>query len=516
MTTTKDINWFGSHRRRGAGTDSSSRNEASLLAALAAATLMLLGYAFSSPAILWCSLAPALWLAAAHPARLVQLLAVTAPVFPVVRLTRDIVGAQQVSTKGLFLSGDDPIIAAVGVAWMMVALRSGVRRRIWYPSALLWLLLLYLVIAAANLNRLDSSQSVVSFLYYLKWAEYAVLMIAVPRILTGSEALRLAGSFPRLMMTTLLVSALFAAYETAEALRTGSYSQAATIPRASSFFGTLDPLRFGASEDPANFGIYVMVAGSIALAALGAGGRKGWLPGASFLASLVALLLSASRAPWLAAALAYGRLQRLASSHMLLGALAIVFGMTITIAFTPEVWRASFARFEALGDWNQATERSALNRLQIAVNSPVFEVDQYWLIGHGHSSYRFVAEEHLSRITSGVSRSLYNFLLTAWYDGGPACLILWAVLFLQLRRKLGQIEARSPLPAVRTFAHGLLSALWGLGLASMFGEVPYNWRVMGVFYLATGVCLAADEAARTPAARVAFYVGFKQPVEAPQ
>ena len=516
MTSNANILWLGSRRMRDAGGDSSSRGEASLLAAFATAALILLGYALTSPAILWCSLAPALWLAAAHPARLVQLLAVTAPIFPVVRLTRDLVGAQQVSTKGLFLSGDDPIIAAIGVAWMMVALRSGVRHRIWYPSALLWLLLLYLAVAAANLNRLDGSQSAVSFLYYLKWAEYAVLMIAVPRILSGAEALRFASSFPRLMMTALVVSALFAAYETAEALRTGSYSQAATIPRASSFFGTLDPLRFGASEDPANFGIYVMVVGSIALAAMGASGRTGWLPGVSFLASLIALLLSASRAPWLAAALAYGRLQRLASSHMILGALAIVFGITSTLAFTPQIWTASLARFEALGDWNQATERSALNRLQIAINSPVFEVDQYWLIGHGHSSYRFVAEEHLSRITSGVSRSLYNFFLTAWYDGGPAGLALWALLFLQLRRKLGQIQIRSPIAPVRTLAHGLLGALWGLALASMFGEVPYNWRVMGVFYLATAVCLAADEAARTPAARVPFYVSFKQPVEAPQ
>ena len=516
MTATTDFLWLESRRRRDTGSDSSSRGEASFLAALATAAIILLGYALNSPAILWCSLAPALWLAAAHPARLVQLLAVTAPIFPVVRLTRDIVGAQQVSTKGLFLSGDDPIIAAVGVAWIMVALRSGVRRRIWYPSALLWLLVVYLAIAAANLNRLDTSQSVVSFLYYLKWAEYAVLMIAVPRILSGAEALRLAGSFPRLMMTTLLVSAAFAAYETAEALRTGSYSQAATIPRASSFFGTLDPLRFGASEDPANFGIYVMVVGSIALAAMGSGGRKGWLPGASFLASLIALLLSASRAPWLAAAFAYGRLQRLASSHMMLGGLAIVFGMTSTIAFTPQIWQASFARFEALGDWNQANERSAVNRLEIAINSPVFEVDQYWLIGHGHSSYRFVAEEHLSRITSGVSRSLYNFPLTAWYDGGPVGLILWALLFLQLRRKLGQVEAHSPLPTVRTFAHGLLGALWGLALSSMFGEVPYNWRVMGVFYLATAVCLAADEAARTAASRVQFCVAFKQPEGVPQ
>ena len=71
------------------------------------------------------------------------------------------------------------------------------------------------------------------------------------------------------------------------------------------------------------------------------------------------------------------------------------------------------------------------------------------------------------------------------------------MLFMQLRRRLGVIQTRSPARDVRIFASGLSGALWGIGLASMFGEVPYNWRVMGVFYLAVGVCLAADQAART-------------------
>ena len=493
----------------GTRSDPMVRGEASLLIAALTAFIILLGYALESPAILWASLAPALLLAASHPARLVQLLAITTPAFPVLRFTRDLIGAQQVSTKGLFLSGDDPIITALGVAWLMAVLRSGKQSRAWYPNALLWLLILYPAVALANLGRLESNQSTISLLYYLKWAEYAILLIAVPRTIRGSEAIRLVTSFTRIMMATLTISALFAVYEVAEALRSGSYSQAASIPRASAFFGTLDPARFGASEDPVNFGTYVMVAGSVALAVLGASKRPGWLPGTSFLASLVALILSASRAPWLAAAVAFGRVQKLGSSRVMLGALAILFAITGTLAFLPQLWQATFSRFEALGDWNLATERSALNRLEIAMNSPVFEIDQYWLVGHGHSSYRFVAEEHLSRITQGVSRSLYNFFLTAWYDGGPAGFGLWIMLFVQLRRRLTAIHARSPVPAVRTLAWGLLGALWGLGLAAMFGEVPYNWRVMGAFFLATGVCLAAEESTRVSASR-GFAWGFRR------
>ena len=490
--------------------DLTVRGEASLLIAALTAVTILVGYALGSPVILWSSLAPALLLAASHPARLVQLLAITTPAFPVLRLTSDLVGAQQVSTKGLFLSGDDPIITALGVAWLLAVLRSGKRSKAWYPNALLWLLILYPVIALANLGRLESNQSAISLLYYLKWAEYAILIIAVPRTIRGSEAIRLAASFTRIMLAALLISALFATYEVAEALRTGSYSQAASIPRASAFFGTLDPSRFGASEDPVNFGTYVMVAGSVALAVMGSTKRSGWLPGTSFLASLVALLLSASRAPWLAALVAFGRVQKLGSSRVMLGALAIAFAITGTLAFLPQLWQASFSRFEALGDWNLATERSALNRLDIAMNSPVFDVDQYWLVGHGHSSYRFVAEEHLSRITQGVSRSLYNFFLTAWYDAGPAGLGLWVLLFAQLRRRLSAVHAGSPVPAVRTLAWGLLGALWGLGLAAMFGEVPYNWRVMGAFFLAAGVCLAAAESSRAASVSRGFDWGLRR------
>ncbi len=513
MQTTSIVRGPGLWPRRlnRAGAEERVRGEASLLATGLTGLTILLAYFLNSPAVLWCSLAPALWLAISHPARLVQLLAVTSPVFPVVRLTADIVGAQQVSTKGMFMSGDDPIIAALGVAWLLA--RSRVRATGWHswrPSALSFLLILYPVVTLANLGRLDTNQSAVSLLYYLKWAEYAVLLVMIPQIVRGVEAIELAESIPRVMMAVLLLSSVFAVYEVAEAFRTGSYSQAATIPRASAFFGTLDSKRFGASEDPVNFGTYVMVAGSVALAVMGSGRRSGWLPGTSFLASLVALVLSASRAPWLAAVPAYGRVQKLGSSRVLLGALAVAFAVTGTLTFAPQLWHASFSRFEALADWNQAAERSATSRLEIARNSPVFEIDQYWLIGHGHSSYRFVAEEHLSRITSGVSRSLYNFFLTAWYDGGPVALTLWILLFLQLRRRLSTVQARSPAKPVRTFASGLSGALWGLAVAAMFGEVPYNWRVMGVFYLATGVCLAADEAARSAMSSRAVPLGFQR------
>lgn len=484
--------------------------EVGIFLTLLTAFIILLGYFLASPAVLWVSLLPALGLAATQPFRLVQLLAVTSPIFPVVRVTGNLVGAQQVSTKGLFLSGDDPIVAALGVAWILATMRTGARGRAWYPSALLWLFMLYPLVTLANFGRLDGDQSIVSTLYYLKWAEYAALLIFIPQTIRGADAIRLAGSLTRIMFAVLLVSALFAMYEVTEALRTGSYTQSAAIPRASAFFGTLDPARFGASEDPVNFGTYVMVAGSVALAVVGANRRSGWLPGTSFLAGLVALLLSASRAPWLAGLLAFSRVQKLSSSRFMIGTLVILFAITGTLAFAPQVWQASASRFEALIDWNSATEQSALNRFDIALNSPVFNVDQYWLVGHGHSSYRFIAEEHLSRITTGISRSLYNFLLTAWYDVGPAGVCLWFVLFAQLRKRLTMIHQRCPAPAVRTLAWGVLGALWGLVLASMFGEVPYNWRVMSVFYVGVAVCLAADEAARSLVASRPFSWGVRR------
>lgn len=482
------------------------RDEGTFAAAILMAAILLSGYFLSSPVVLWAALAPGLWLAATHPARLVQLLAVTAPTFPVIRIVRDIVGSQQVSTKGLFLSCDDPIVASLGVAWILAHMRSAHKRTEWFPAALVWLLALYPVINFANIERLDSSQTIVSLLYYMKWSEYAILLFLVPQTIRGEEAIRLLSSLGRIMMGVLLVSALFASYEIVESVRTGSYTKAATMPRASAFFGTLDPARFGASEDPVNFGVYVMVAGSIALAIVSASRRSGWLPSASFLGGLLALLLSASRAPWVAAAVAFGKINRLGSSRVMLGVLAVMLAVTATVAFAPQVWQASFARVEALSNWQYAAEQSAQSRLQIALNSPVFTVDTYWLIGHGHSSYRFIAEEHLSRVTAGVSRSLYNFGLTAWYDAGPIGVGCWVVLFLQLRKRIAQIQQRSPLPAARIFAKGLSGALWGLAAAAMFGEVPYSWRVMGVFYLATGVCLAADHAARAAVARLAWEV----------
>ena len=56
----------------------------------------------------------------------------------------------------------------------------------------------------------------------------------------------------------------------------------------------------------------------------------------------------------------------------------------------------------------------------------------------------------------------------------------------------------------------MLGALWGLALASMFGEVPYNWRVMSVFYAGVGTCLAANEAARSAAVPRVFSWGIRQ------
>lgn len=487
--------------------DLGGRWELSLLLSLAIAAFAVAAYVTASPLVLWLSFGPALWLALNWPKRLVELLVITSPTFPVVRLVTDSIGAQQVSTKGLFLSVDDPILAAFAIAWLARRLQARSAGKGWYPPALLGLLLLYPLVAIANLARLESNHSLVSLLYYLKWAQYAVLLILIPQTIRGADALALARSTVRLMMLVLVASAGFAVYEVFESVRTSSYTKAAAIPRASSFFGTLDPQNYGASEDPVNFGNYAMVAGSLALAVLGSRRhRSSSLPTAGFLASLVALVLSASRAPWLAAAMAYARVHRGGTARILLAFLVLTATVTLTAVFMPGVWQASFSRFEALSNWNFATEQSAHSRLEIALNSPVFAAsDQYWLIGHGHSSYRFIAEEHLSRITGGISRSLYSFLLTAWYDIGPTGLALWILFFVQLRRRFALIHQSVTAPEIQTLAWGLLGALWGLAVASMFGEVPYNWRVMGVFYVAAGVCLGADAAARQAAAAAPRY-----------
>jgi hypothetical protein len=467
----------------------------SLTPALLYCAWALAAYFASSPLLLWTGLPLALLIAFRDPGSLILLMAITTPVFPVIRLGSDAFGAQQVSTKGLFFSADDPLAAALLVAWITAKLRCPHRGGGLFPGALAWLLLLYPLAGAANLFRLEANQWIVTGLYYCKWAQYALLVLAVPGVLAGSQASGMVARYRRAMVTAMILSAVFAGYETAEALRTGSYTSAYEYPRASSFFGSLNPARYGASEDPVNFGVYAVIAGSIALAGLGRRDRR-TSSFAGIAAALAALVLSASRAPWLAAAAAFLRIYRVRSSRLLAGLAAISVLAAPAILVLPEILSANAARFSALRLWTDSTDTSALSRLQIAMNSPVFEFDQYWLIGHGHSSYRFVAEEHLSKISRGVTRSLYNFPLMAWYDAGPAGLLFWILLFRQLSTKLARIGAASPSEEVRTLASGLRGALWAVAISSLFGEVPYNWRVMGVFYSAVGVCLASDAAAR--------------------
>ncbi len=489
--------WTGSIPLHGGGLDlwaeGQTRNPGAIAAACVLA-LLLAAYWESSPYLLWSALLPALWLAAANPARLVQLLLVTTPAFPVIRMAQDFVGAQQVSTKGLFFSADDPIILALLFAWAGVRMRHPGQGKGICAPAFGWLIVLYPCVILLNGMRLDSNQLIVTTLYYLKWLQYVVLLIVVPQTIAEAAVPRLMSSLRRLLIGVVMFSTLFAVYEMAEAVRTGSYSSGAAFPRASAFFGTLDPARFAASEDPVNFGVYSMVAGAIALGMFSHTRSKGRSPVVvAILASGVSLLLSASRTPWLAAIAAFVKIQRIRSSKLIFASIFLAVSGALAYLIFPELWSVTASRFGALSDWQNAMESSATDRLAIALNSPVFEVDEYWLAGHGHSSYRFIAEEHLSTITRGISRSLYNFLLTAWYDVGPLGAGLWILAFLQLLRTLESIAAGSVSDDVRALAWGLRGALWGICIASMFGEAAYNWRVMGYFYLCTGICLAADQ-----------------------
>jgi hypothetical protein len=144
----------------------------------------------------------------------------------------------------------------------------------------------------------------------------------------------------------------------------------------------------------------------------------------------------------------------------------------------------------------------------ITLHSPVFEIDQYWLIGHGHSSYRFIAEQHLATITGGISRSLYSFPLTAWYDAGPIGLLLWGCFFVQLTRRIDRIRQTARDEDLRYLAIGLSGSSWGLLVASLFAEIPYAWRLMSTYYLATAVCLCAE---RVTASAVLIHVVATEP-----
>jgi len=193
---------------------------------------------------------------------------------------------------------------------------------------------------------------------------------------------------------------------------------------------------------------------------------------------------------------AYTRLRRISLGQalaILVAVLLLAFSLQL---FFPELWATTWVRFESIVFEEMAIDGSASGRLSIMRNAPVFEMDSHWITGHGHSSYRFVAEQHLSRFTSGISRSLYNFPLTIWYDAGFFGLLLWALLYVQVRGRLRRIARTSRQSELRALAMGLSAALAGLAVASLFGEFPYNWRIMGFFYSCCGVCLACDRAER--------------------
>ncbi|MEZ5399634.1 MAG: hypothetical protein R2729_08180 [Bryobacteraceae bacterium] len=470
---------------------------------MATFALPLAGWWMNQPILLWSAFVPAIALALIAPSRLVLGIAVTTPTFPVLRLANDAVGAGKVSSKGMFLFADDPLILALAIAWLLTRLRyPGDKKRL-YPSALFGLAMLYPVVILLNAFRLESNQVLVSGLYYLKWLQYGCLLVLVPQTLRGPARARLAGQYLRIVCGVSLAAAAFGAFELFESVRNGTYNKAASFPRVSSFFGSLDPTLYGASEDPVNFGVWAVVMGSLVMAAIAAGARSnGLFRFSALLAAGFSLLASVSRAPVIAAIAAYSRIQRLNSTRLILPATATCAVTLTAYVAAPDLVERTASRFAVIADWGGGKESSAESRLDIALHSPVFEVDQYWLTGHGHSTYRFVAEQHLARVHNGLSRSLYSFPLTAWYDAGPLGLALWVLLFRQLGSRLRSIRDSSEHGETAALARGLCAALWALAAASLFGEVPYNWRVMGSFYLGVAICLAADEGSRQGIARL--------------
>lgn len=462
----------------------------------------LAAYLEGQPMMVWAALPFSFWLAVQAPEKLVGLLLLTTPMFPVIRVVQDRLGAQQVSTRGLYFALDDPLILALLLGALLRHLARPGNHIELFPSAFLGLAALYPLVIALNATRLESSQSLVSFLYYLKWLQYGSVLILIPAVMPIARTQALLRILRRCLTITLSASAILAVYEIVEALRTSSYRSAGLFPRASSFFGTLDPLRFGASEDPVNFGVFMMVGGAIALAyATQFKRRTAAMSVATVAAAAAGIMLSASRTPILAAGVAYSRLRKITLGQTM----AMTFGLIVTVLTAqllfPSLWATTWVRFESILFEELAIDGSASSRISIMLNAPVFEWDNYWLAGHGHSAYRFVAEQHLAKFTNGLSRSLYNFPLTIWYDIGPFGFLLWCVLFVQLWCRFKRIATQSVQPELRALASGLQAALFGLATASLFGEFPYNWRVMGYFYACCGACLSAERAERWLAAR---------------
>jgi len=458
----------------------------------AIAAIGVAAYVEGQPLMVWAALPFAFWLALQAPEKLVGILLLTTPMFPVIRVLQDRLGAQQVSTRGLYFALDDPLLLGLLAAAVLRLVTTPGKRLELFPSALAGLALLYPLVTALNMERLDLSQSLLSFLYYLKWLQYGSVVLLIPAVVPAGRSQALLRSVRTCLAVAVTASAAFAAFEIAEAFRTRSFRSAGLFPRASSFFGTLDPLRFGASEDPVNFGVFMMVGGSLALAYATQCRRGGRIVNAATLAAAASgVLLSASRTPLLAAVAAYTRLRRISFGQTA----ALAFGlMLLAIAaqfFFPAMWATTWVRFESIVFEEMAIDGSANSRWSIMLNAPVFQWDSYWLAGHGHSAYRFVAEEHLSHFTKGLSRSLYNFPLTVWYDIGPFGLLLWCLLWVQLWRRFKRIAAQTEQPELRALASGLKAGLFGLAVASLFGEFPYNWRVMGFFYCCCGSCIAA-------------------------
>jgi hypothetical protein len=131
------------------------------------------------------------------------------------------------------------------------------------------------------------------------------------------------------------------------------------------------------------------------------------------------------------------------------------------------------------------------------LNAPVFEWDSYWLSGHGHSTYRFVAG-NISRGSPTASAEVSTISLTIWYDMGRPAYALVRVVRPTLA-SLRAIAAASLQYGCARGTSGLQAALFGLA-SLLFGEFRTT-GAYGFFSACCGVCLAAARTERALAAR---------------
>ena len=159
--------WADAARNRAAKTG--SRLIENLLCTVIIA-ISLVCYWVEMPWAIWLSLPPALWVAFESPQVLVALLLLMTPTFPVLRVIDETLGSRDVSSRGLFLAADDPVIVALALAWLWRLLSKSSVRQALFPQAIIGLAILYPAVIAVNLMRLEWQQCQMSLLYYLKWA----------------------------------------------------------------------------------------------------------------------------------------------------------------------------------------------------------------------------------------------------------------------------------------------------------------------------------------------------------